>query len=75
MLKGYKGIQRLHIGQGWESRPYKGEIMILPTDKCNKCRIYLYGYCDRVRALYDAQSPEQLEKARQGIRDCDNGKT
>ena len=49
--------------------------MILPTDKCNKCRIYLYGYCDKVRALYDAQSPEQLEKARQGIRDCDNGKT
>lgn len=44
--------------------------MILPTDKCNKCRIYLYGYCDKVRALYDAQSPEQLEKARQGIRDC-----
>ena len=44
--------------------------MILPTDKCNKCRIYLYGYCDKVRALYDAQSPEHLERARQSVRDC-----
>lgn len=44
--------------------------MIPPNDKCSKCREYLYGYCTKVRALYDAVSPEQIGKATQEIRDC-----
>lgn len=48
--------------------------MIVPHEKCMDCRAYAKGVCPYIWAYYDAQSPEQLEKAEQGIRDCDNDK-